>query len=99
MEDNDKVEMKIVFSSSSHQTKPEKNREHNKLLTILQEQFASHWRKKPEAGASVEMGEGKYGKLLFLIVASLSPSFLRSANWIWIKHKQLEPMKWWFDFF
>lgn len=86
--------MKIVFplSFASHQTtsqqKKKEEKKNNKLLTILQQQFASHWHKN---GA----GEAKNMENCYFLSSLLS---FFSANWIWIKHKQLEPMECWFDF-
>jgi hypothetical protein len=60
-EDNDEVEMKIVFpllapnTNSSIKKTCGRGKKNNKLLTILQQQFANHWHKRPEEGARREL--------------------------------------------
>ena len=65
----------LDFTRTKQQQK--KGWRNNKLLSILQEQFASHWHKIEEPE-----GRTKYGKLLFLIIAFLQIEFeLNISSW------------------
>lgn len=90
-----KLKWKLFFLCS-HQTTTTKKIgwKNNKLLTILQEQFASHWHKKKG-----RRREQKYGKLLFLIIAFLQIEFeLNISSWSqWNDDLIFSPLK--FSFF
>lgn len=79
-----KLKWKLFFLSRTKQHK--KGKEKQQIVNHLQQQFASHWHKSGPVKGEENM-ENCY---------SLSSPFF--ANWIWIKHKQLEPMEWWFVF-